>query len=71
MDILIYAGSFLFEQHEIIEVLRARSREGVRCRFLIGEETSVKLASMRVVTAVDETALKSRLFDLLTDRTPT
>lgn len=40
MDILTYAGSFLFEQHEITEVLRTKSREGVRCRFLIGDETS-------------------------------
>ena len=40
MDILTYAGTFLFEQHDITEVLRAKSHEGVRCRFLIGDEAS-------------------------------
>ncbi len=40
LDVLTYAGTFLFEQHNICEVLREKSAQGVRCRFLIGDETS-------------------------------
>ncbi|MGQ0576733.1 MAG: helix-turn-helix domain-containing protein [Pseudonocardia sp.] len=40
LDVLTYAGTFLFEQHDIVEVLRAKSAAGVRCRFLLGDETS-------------------------------
>ncbi len=40
LDVLTYAGTFLFEQHDICEVLRQKSAQGVRCRFLIGDETS-------------------------------
>ena len=37
---LIYAGTFLFEQHDICSALREKSAQGVRCRFLIGDESS-------------------------------
>ena len=40
LDILTYAGTFLFEQHNFVDVLREKSAAGVRCRFLIGDETS-------------------------------
>jgi transcriptional regulator with XRE-family HTH domain len=40
LDVLTYAGTFLFEQHNIVDVLREKSAAGVRCRFLIGDEQS-------------------------------
>jgi transcriptional regulator with XRE-family HTH domain len=40
LDILTYAGTFLFDQLDILDVLRRKSAEGVFCRFLIGDETS-------------------------------
>ena len=40
LDVLTYAGTFLFEQHDICSVLRKKSAQGVRCRFLIGDESS-------------------------------
>jgi hypothetical protein len=40
MDILVYAGTFLIEQHNLADVLREKSRQGVHCRILIGDETS-------------------------------
>ncbi len=43
LDVLTYAGTFLFEQHDIVEVLRTKSAAGVRCRFLLGDETSAEV----------------------------
>jgi transcriptional regulator with XRE-family HTH domain len=40
LDILVYAGTFLFEQHDIATAIRSKAAEGVRVRFLIGDETS-------------------------------
>ena len=40
LDVLVYATTFLFEQHNFADVLRTKSAEGVRCRILIGDETS-------------------------------
>jgi transcriptional regulator with XRE-family HTH domain len=40
MDILVYAGTFLFEQLDIVTIIRTRASEGVRVRMLIGDETS-------------------------------
>lgn len=40
MDVLVYAGSFLFEQLDLIATVRAKAAQGVRFRFLLGDETS-------------------------------
>lgn len=40
MDILVYAGTFLFEQLDIVTTIRAKANEGVRVRMLMGDETS-------------------------------
>ncbi|OLT07927.1 transcriptional regulator [Pseudonocardia sp. CNS-004] len=40
LDVLVYAGTFLIEQHNLAEVLHEKSRQGVHCRILIGDETS-------------------------------
>lgn len=40
LDVLVYSGTFLFEQHDLCQVLRTKAAEGVRCRVLIGDETS-------------------------------
>lgn len=40
LDVLTYAGTFLFEQHNIMDVIQGKSAVGVRCRFLIGDERS-------------------------------
>jgi transcriptional regulator with XRE-family HTH domain len=44
IDILVYAGSFLFEQYDFLETIRRKAAQGVRIRFLIGEETSAAVA---------------------------
>jgi hypothetical protein len=36
----VYAGTFLIEQHNLADVLREKSRQGVPCRILVGDETS-------------------------------
>lgn len=43
-DVLVYAATFLFEQHDIGRVIREKSRDGVRVRILIGDETSPAVA---------------------------
>ncbi len=40
MDVLVYAGTFLFEQHQLGDVIREKARDGVRIRILLGDETS-------------------------------
>lgn len=40
LDVLTYSGTFLFEQHNICEIIREKSAAGVRVRFLIGDEQS-------------------------------
>lgn len=40
IDILVYAGTFLFEQLDLTTVMREKSRQGVRFRILLGDETS-------------------------------
>lgn len=40
LDILVYSGTFLFEQHDICHLLKEKAGEGVRCRMLIGDEKS-------------------------------
>lgn len=40
MDILVYAGTFLFEQLDIVTTIREKARQGVRVRMLMGDETS-------------------------------
>jgi transcriptional regulator with XRE-family HTH domain len=38
LDVLTYAATFLCEQHDFADLLRAKSAAGVRCRILIGDE---------------------------------
>lgn len=40
VDFLVYAGSFLFEQFDLGVTIQEKSLEGVRFRFLIGDEQS-------------------------------
>jgi len=40
LDVLIYAGTFLFEQHQLGDVVREKARDGVRFRILLGDETA-------------------------------
>jgi hypothetical protein len=44
IDILVYAGSFLFEQYDFLDTIRRKAAQGVRIRFLIGDETSPAVA---------------------------
>ena len=37
IDILIYAGSFLFEAYDLVETIRAKSAQGTDFRILIGD----------------------------------
>jgi transcriptional regulator with XRE-family HTH domain len=40
LDVLVYAGTFLFEQLDFTETVRDKARQGVRFRLLLGDETS-------------------------------
>jgi hypothetical protein len=60
LDVLTYAGTFLFEQHDICSVLREKSAQGVRCRFLIGDETS-KSVKRRAVEEGTPGGLEGRI----------
>jgi hypothetical protein len=44
IDILVYAGSFLFEQFDLEATVREKVGQGVRFRFLIGDERSQAVA---------------------------
>lgn len=60
LDVLTYAGTFLFEQHDICSVLREKSAQGVRCRFLIGDETS-KAVKRRAIEEGTPGGLEGRI----------
>jgi transcriptional regulator with XRE-family HTH domain len=44
IDILVYAGLFLAETHEIIDGLSSKAREGVRVRLLVGDPDCAAVA---------------------------
>ena len=60
LDVLTYAGTFLFEQHDIVSLLREKSVQSVRCRFLIGDETS-KAVKRRAVEEGTPGGLEGRI----------
>lgn len=60
LDVLTYAGTFLFEQHDIVSVLREKATQGVRCRFLIGDETS-KAVKRRAIEEGTPGGLQGRI----------
>lgn len=37
IDVLVYAGGFLIEAYDLVEVIRAKTAQGVRFRLLIGD----------------------------------
>ncbi|GAA3053912.1 hypothetical protein [Actinokineospora globicatena] len=40
LDVLVYSGQFLVEQHNIVPVIRAKVKDGVRFRFVVGDESA-------------------------------
>jgi len=42
LDVLVYAGTFLFEQHDLVGTIRDRAEQGVRVRILLGDETAAR-----------------------------
>ncbi|SDP88080.1 Transcriptional regulator, contains XRE-family HTH domain [Actinopolyspora xinjiangensis] len=40
MDVLVFSGQFLVEQHNILPIVRRKVEQGVRFRFLVGDESS-------------------------------
>jgi transcriptional regulator with XRE-family HTH domain len=40
MDVLVFSGTFLVEQYNLLPTVRAKSEEGVAFRFAVGDETS-------------------------------
>lgn len=40
VDVLVYAGSFLFEQLDFVEWVGKKARQGVKCRLLLGDEAA-------------------------------
>lgn len=40
MDVLVFSGQFLVEQYDILPVVRAKARNGVKFRFLVGNQQS-------------------------------
>ncbi|MDD7942564.1 XRE family transcriptional regulator [Actinomycetospora lutea] len=44
IDVLVYAGSFLFEQYDFTATITQKAAQGVRVRILLGDETSPAVA---------------------------
>ncbi|GAA4828259.1 XRE family transcriptional regulator [Saccharopolyspora rosea] len=40
MDVLVFSGQFLVEQHNILPIVRQKAEQGVRFRFAVGDENS-------------------------------
>lgn len=40
MDVLVFSGQFLVEQHNLIPVMREKVQRGVQFRLMVGEEKS-------------------------------
>jgi hypothetical protein len=40
MDVLVFSGTFLVEQYNLLPIMRKKAAERVRFRFLVGDETS-------------------------------
>lgn len=40
VDVLVFSGQFLVEQHDFLPVIRKKSAEGVKFRLVVGDETS-------------------------------
>ncbi|WP_245645439.1 helix-turn-helix domain-containing protein [Pseudonocardia acaciae] len=40
VDVLVFSGQFLVEQHNLLPVIRAKAAAGVRFRFAVGDHTS-------------------------------
>ncbi|MFC7659591.1 XRE family transcriptional regulator [Pseudonocardia benzenivorans] len=40
MDVLVFSGQFLVEQHNALPIVRTKASEGVRFRFIVGDHTS-------------------------------
>ncbi len=60
LDVLVYAGTFLFEQHDLGTVIRRKSREGVRFRILIADESAPAVLA-RAVEEGTEGGLQARI----------
>ncbi|MGH3631231.1 MAG: XRE family transcriptional regulator [Sciscionella sp.] len=43
MDVLVFSGSFLVEQYNLLPVIRSKAAEGVRFRLAVGDENSSAL----------------------------
>lgn len=44
IDVLVYAGSFLFEQYDFTATVTKKAAEGARVRLLLGDESSAAVA---------------------------
>lgn len=40
LDVLVFSGQFLVEQHNILPVIREKASQGVKFRFAVGDETA-------------------------------
>lgn len=40
VDVLVFSGQFLVEQHDLLPVIRSKAAEGVRFRLAVGDQTS-------------------------------
>ena len=40
VEVLVFSGQFLVEQHNVLPVIREKSAQGVRFRFAVGDHTS-------------------------------
>lgn len=40
MDVLVYSGQFLVEQHNVVPVVQRKTQHGVQFRFIVGDEAS-------------------------------
>lgn len=48
MDVLVYSGTFLVEQYDLLPVVREKAATGVRFRFAVGDESSAGVAQRAI-----------------------
>lgn len=60
IDVLVYAGTFLFEQLDLTTVIREKSSQGVRFRILLGDEKS-RAVKVRSIEEGTEGGLEGRI----------
>ncbi|NMN99283.1 helix-turn-helix domain-containing protein [Antrihabitans stalactiti] len=61
LDILVYAGLFLTENHKLIKTLRAKAQAGTKIRFLFGDPDSLNVTSRSKEEKIGPEAIAAKI----------